>query len=56
MKTEKTKIHFLSDVLIAVAPLDLKVPNYDQKQQTLQNRNIQNGSKSTNHKSETMTF
>ena len=26
MKTEKTQIHFLSDVLVAVAPLDLKVP------------------------------
>ena len=27
MKTEKTQIHFLDDVLVAVAPLDLKVPN-----------------------------
>ena len=27
IKTEKTQIHFLSDVLVAVAPLDLKVPN-----------------------------
>ena len=27
MKTERTKIHFLSDVLVAVASLDLKVPN-----------------------------
>ena len=26
IKTEKTQIHFLSDVLLAVAPLDLKVP------------------------------
>ena len=26
IKTEKTQIHFLSDVLVAVAPLDLKVP------------------------------
>ena len=26
MKTERTQIHFLSDVLIAVASLDLKVP------------------------------
>ena len=26
-KTERTQIHFLSDVLIAVASLDLKVPN-----------------------------
>ena len=28
IKTEKTQIHFLSDILVAVAPLDLKVPNY----------------------------
>ena len=30
-KTEKTQIHFLSDVRVAVAPLDLKVPirNYE---------------------------
>ena len=27
IKTEKTQIHFLSDVLLAVASLDLKVPN-----------------------------
>ena len=27
IKTEKTQIHFLSDVLVAVAPSDLKVPN-----------------------------
>ena len=27
MKTERTQIHFLSDVLLAVASLDLKVPN-----------------------------
>ena len=27
IKTERTHIHFLSDVLIAVASLDLKVPN-----------------------------
>ena len=26
IKTEKTQIHFLSDILVAVAPLDLKVP------------------------------
>ena len=26
MKTEKTQIHFLSDVFVAVASLDLKVP------------------------------
>ena len=30
--------------------------NYDHKQRTLNHRNTQNGSKSTNHKSETMTF
>ena len=27
IKTERTQIHFLSDVLVAVASLDLKVPN-----------------------------
>ena len=27
IKTEREQIHFLSDVLIAVASLDLKVPN-----------------------------
>ena len=27
IKTERTQIHFLSDVLIAVASLNLKVPN-----------------------------
>ena len=26
-KTERTQIHFLSDVLVAVASLDLEVPN-----------------------------
>ena len=26
IKTERTQIHFLSDVLIAIASLDLKVP------------------------------
>ena len=30
--------------------------NYDHKQRTLKHRNTQNGSKSTNHKSQTMTF
>ena len=30
--------------------------NYDHKQRTLKHRNSQNGSKSTNHESETMTF
>ena len=30
--------------------------NYEHKQQTLKHRNTQNGSKSTNHKSQTMTF
>ena len=29
MKTERKQIHFLSDVLVAVALLDLKVPNAD---------------------------
>ena len=27
MKTQRTQIHFLSDVFVAVASLDLKVPN-----------------------------
>ena len=30
--------------------------NYDHKQRTLKHTNTQNGSKSTNHKSQTMTF
>ena len=30
--------------------------NYDHKQRTLKHRNTQNGSKSTNHKSQTMIF
>ena len=30
--------------------------NYDPKQRTLKHRNTQNGSKSTNYKSETTTF
>ena len=30
--------------------------NYDHKKRTLKHRNTQNGSKSTNHKSQTMTF
>ena len=30
--------------------------DYDDKQPTLKNRNTQNGSKSTNHSSQTMTF
>ena len=30
--------------------------NYDHKQQTLKHKHTQNGSKSTNHKSQTMTF
>ena len=30
--------------------------NYDHEQQTLKHRNTQNGSKSTNHKSQTLTF
>ena len=29
IKTEKTKFHFLSDVLVAVASLDLKVRTED---------------------------
>ena len=30
--------------------------SYDHRQRTLKNTNTQNGSKSTNHKSQTMTF
>ena len=30
--------------------------SYDHKQRTLKHRNIQNGSKSTDHRSQTMTF
>ena len=33
IKTERTQIHFLSDVLIAVALLDIKVPNGQLTQQ-----------------------
>ena len=32
MKTERTQIHFLSDVVVAVESLDLKVPNTDKLQ------------------------
>ena len=39
MKTERTQIHFLSDVLVAVASLDLKVPT--NLEQTLLNRSQQ---------------
>ena len=35
IKTERTQIHFLSDVLggvlVAIASLDLKVPNFSEK-------------------------
>ena len=31
IKTERTQMHFLSDVLVAVASLDLRVPNYTMK-------------------------
>ena len=34
IKTERTQIHFLSDVLIAVASLDLKVPSISSYQHT----------------------
>ena len=33
IKTERTQIHFLSDVLVVVASLDLQVPN-DKKRST----------------------
>ena len=39
MKTERTQIHFLSDVLVAVASLDLKVPNMNEKTQNNRQRN-----------------
>ena len=32
IKTERTEIHFLSDVLIGVASLDLKVPSLNEVQ------------------------
>ena len=35
IKTEKTQIHFLSDVLVAVAPLDLKVPSIPEEKRGL---------------------
>ena len=35
MKTERTQIHFLSDVLIAVSSLDLKVPSEEGQQMPL---------------------
>ena len=35
VKTERTQIHFLSDVLVAVASLDLKVPIFLTPIQTL---------------------
>ena len=34
IKTEKTQIHFLSDVLVAVASLDLKFPPNEPRRQT----------------------
>ena len=38
IKTERTQIHFLSDVLTAVASLDLKVPNSELKQRRRRRR------------------
>ena len=36
MKTERTQIHFLSDVLVAVASLDLKVPSVTQSRRLVE--------------------
>ena len=35
MKTERTQIHFSGDVLVAVASLDLKVPNGSERGRVL---------------------
>ena len=40
IKTEKTQIHILRDVFVAVASLDLKVPNYLPLPLTSQNASI----------------
>ena len=50
MRTLKVKASFTTAFFAAVNH------NYDHKQRTLKHRNTQNGSKSTNHKSQTMTF
>ena len=36
MKTERAQIHFLSDVLVAVASLDLKVPSVTQSRRLVE--------------------
>ena len=51
MRTLKFKTHFHNIAFFAAVN-----HNYDHKQRTLKQRNTQNGSKSTNHKSQTMTF
>ena len=50
MRTLKVKASFTTAFFAAVNH------NYDHKQRTLKHRNTQNGSKSTNHKSQPMTF
>ena len=35
IKTEKTQIHFLSDVLVAFASLDLKVPHVSELREVI---------------------
>ena len=35
MKTERTQIHFLSDVLVAFASLDLKVPHVSELREVI---------------------
>ena len=51
----KFDIHFLG-LPFTIAFFAAVNHNYDHKQQTLKHRNTQNGSKSINHKSQTMTF
>ena len=48
IKTERTLIHFLSDVLIAVASLNLKVPNSDYSDNDDNSDNSDNGEKGNN--------
>ena len=50
IKTERTKIHFLSDVLIAVALLDLKVPFKIQRRERQRERRKNNRFNKQNNK------
>ena len=51
----KFHIHFLG-LPFTIAFFAAVNHNYDHKQRTLQHRNTPNGSESTNHRSQTMTF